>query len=348
MTLELLAPNQPPRTFPGGPAIAQFRGIESGRIDLPEDWVASTTTLHGEARAGLSRLSDGRWLRDAVAADPDAWLGADHVGRWGADPGLLVKLLDAAERLPVHVHPNRAFAGHHLDCDWGKTEAWVVLGAEGANPAVHLGFTHDVARDQLDEWVSNQRVAAIFDAMHTVPVAVGDTVMVPAGAPHSIGAGVFVLELQEPTDFSIMLEWETSASGAITGDGDPDVHLGLGVDLAMDCVDRTAWSDGRLAELRSSRRLGVGPSTSQRLLPVAADPYFRADVVRGPWDDLEASFTVLVAVEGSGTVATSDGDEVDLRHGELLLVPYAAGRVTISEGLEVVRCRPPDPTAPVS
>ena len=49
-------------------------------------------------------------MRDAVAADPEAYLGAAHVARYGASTALLVKLLDAGQRLPAHFHPGRAFA----------------------------------------------------------------------------------------------------------------------------------------------------------------------------------------------------------------------------------------------
>jgi hypothetical protein len=54
---------------------------------------------------------------------------------------VLVKLLDAGERLPVHAHPDRAFALRHLDCRNGKTEAWVVVGTSVADPVVYLGLS---------------------------------------------------------------------------------------------------------------------------------------------------------------------------------------------------------------
>ncbi|HEX5782582.1 MAG TPA: hypothetical protein VFX80_11705, partial [Solirubrobacteraceae bacterium] len=59
-------------------------------------------------------LEDGTFVRDAVAADPEAWLGPgrDH-------PGLLVKLLDAGQRLPVHFHPDRTFAREALGSEFG-------------------------------------------------------------------------------------------------------------------------------------------------------------------------------------------------------------------------------------
>jgi mannose-6-phosphate isomerase len=103
----LLPPNQPRRHYRGGEAIAAFRGVGPSGGDVPEDWVGSTTTFFGEHDRGLTRLDGGSLLRDAIAADPVSFLGADHERAFGAQPELLVKLLHAGQRLPVHVHPTR-------------------------------------------------------------------------------------------------------------------------------------------------------------------------------------------------------------------------------------------------
>ena len=132
----------------------------------------------------------------------------ERVGR--PTVGVLVKLLDPAERLPVHAHPTRAFARQHLDSFFGKTEAWIILAtratADGPAPALRLGFRRDVAPEELRAWIDEERSEALLDAMHEVPARAGDAWLVPAGTPHAIGAGVFIAEVQEPTDFSIVAE----------------------------------------------------------------------------------------------------------------------------------------------
>ncbi|NJI21379.1 carbohydrate kinase, partial [Aeromonas veronii] len=91
----VLPSNRPPeRFYRGGARISAFRGESGDARREPEDWIGSVTTVNGETSLGLTRLPDGRLLRDAVAADPVAWLGDDHVRRWGDDTRLLVKLLD--------------------------------------------------------------------------------------------------------------------------------------------------------------------------------------------------------------------------------------------------------------
>ena len=104
-----LPPNQPHRFYRGGARIAALRGAPAGEDGRPEDWVGSTATRAARTDVGLTGSRTARAAR-RDRADPEAWLGADHVARLGADPALLVKLLDAGERLPVHCHPGRAFA----------------------------------------------------------------------------------------------------------------------------------------------------------------------------------------------------------------------------------------------
>ena len=332
-----LPPNQQHHFYAGGPRIARFRGVESADDQAPEDWVGSVTPMFGQSERGLSRLDDGRLLSEALAADPEAFLSPDHLARYGADPALLVKLLDAGQRLPVHVHPTREFARRHLSCPYGKSEAWVVLEArEGAE--VHLGFRSDVAEDQLAGWVRRQDTAAVLGALHALPVSEGDAVFVPAGMPHAIGEGILVVELQEPTDFSVLLEWDGFGL-----DGTTDGHLGLGFDVALGCVDRSGWAVEALEELRAERADNEDGGV-RRLLPPVADTFFRAERIRpqGGAARADEGLAILVVVDGDGVLRSRGGDLV-LRRGQTVLAPHAAGELLLEGSVDIVVCRPPAP-----
>ncbi|MGH2723202.1 MAG: class I mannose-6-phosphate isomerase [Actinomycetota bacterium] len=338
-----LGPNQVHRFYLGGPAIAELRGIRSEDDHAPEDWVGSATSVFGSEDLGVARLPDGRSVPEALEADPQGFLGPRHAERFGANPALLVKLLDAGERLPVHFHPDREFARRHLDCPFGKTEAWVIVETRIAEPAVYLGFRRDVDARTVDAWVGRQDTAAILDAMHSLLVEEGDAVLVPAGMPHAIGEGVFIVELQEPTDFSVLLEWE-----GFDIDGSKDGHLGLGFDVALRCLDRSGWSREDLGRLIGARRGGrdVRPGVDA-LFPAEADPFFRAERIRpgGPVR-LPAGFSILVVTGGEGRLETGRGDVFPLRRGDTVLVPFAAGDCRAIGRVDVLRCMPPDPEAP--
>src|ERR1700733_10578369 len=89
----VLGPNQPPQFYLGGAGIARFRGTPQPSEYAPEDCVGSTTSIFSRPGVGLTRLDSGETLRDAIARAPQAFLRTDHVARYGADPGRLVKLL---------------------------------------------------------------------------------------------------------------------------------------------------------------------------------------------------------------------------------------------------------------
>jgi mannose-6-phosphate isomerase len=322
-----LPPNPIRHFYRGGPAIAELRGIDVGGDHSPEEWIGSASTLFGESERGLSRLPDGSLVRDALAADPEAWLGAAHAARFGASPALLVKLLDAGERLPVHHHPDGPFAREHLGMPFGKTEAWIVVAARpGAHVAV--GWREEVAQDTLRGWVRDQDHEALLGALNPVDVRAGEAIFVPAGVPHAIGDGVLIVELQEPTDLSILLEWEGFGI-----DDEQAATLGLGWDVALASVERAA----RDAEALLGTGDGVDGAVSE-LLPAAAAPFFSAQRIApgGGSARLAAGFAVVIVIEGAGTLAG-----VDVTRGDALLVPHGAGPLSADGHLVAIACRPP-------
>jgi mannose-6-phosphate isomerase len=327
---QLLPPNVLRHFYAGGARIAAFRGLELDSDHMPEEWLGAVNTAFGSADRGLSRLDDGTLVRDAVAAEPAAWLGPDHVRRHGSDPGLLVKLLDAGQRLPVHFHPGRAFAREALGLAHGKTEAWIIVEAEpGAN--VNAGFTRPVELDEVREWMRAQDSRAMLEALHELPVTAGDAIFIPAGTPHAIGAGILMVELQEPTDLSVLLEWDGFELS------EDDGHLDLGWSRALEALDRSAWDPDRVAELRAPR------VDSGSLLPRAADPYFRAERLTGG-SPIDPGFSVLVGLAGSGTLAM-EGGELPFGRGSAVLVPFASGTGELQGDVEALRARPPHAAA---
>jgi mannose-6-phosphate isomerase len=152
----------------------------------------------------------------------------------------------------VHIHPDATFAADHLHRTHGKTEAWVVLGGG----TVHLGFKDRLSPDLLGELVQEQDVRTLLGAMHQLEVSTGDAVLVPAGMPHAIGAGVFLVEVQEPEDLSILLEWRDFAI-----DGPRDGHLGLGFDRALRATNIAEREPVR--SCRIGRRTSSGSTESQ-------------------------------------------------------------------------------------
>lgn len=339
----ILGPNQPERFYRGGAGIARLRGIPQTSQYVPEDFVGSVTEIFGQPGMGLTRLGNGVSLREAIAADPAGFLGAEHVARYGADPGLLVKILDTGERLLVHFHPDRDFATRHLGSRYGKTESWIIVatrpeGDDGSAGHVYLGFKRDADPAVIRRWVTEQDTRAILGSLNKVPAAPGDTFLVPAGVPHAIGAGITLVELQEPTDFSVLLEW-----AGFPIDGAKEGHLGLGFDVALTALDHSAWDGDRLRTLREPRPgAGERPGVT-RLLPAQADTFFRAERIDASAPvTLDPGYAILIVVSGAGQLSYPAG-RLSVRQGSSVLVPYGAGATTLEGHLQAMRCRPPSP-----
>lgn len=335
----LLPPNIIDHYYRGGRHIADLRGVPQPHPFRPEEWLAATSPRAGHRQLGLSRTADGVLLSELIAANRWNWMGVNTAPHGPGDNGLLVKLLDAGQRLPVHVHPDRSFAAAHLGCPYGKTEAWYVLATDAlsgdAGPSVWLGWTDDIDPDELGRRVDAQDGAWMLARMHRVAVRPGDGILVPGGTAHAIGAGVFVAEVQEPTDQSILLEW------SITTSSREESHLGLGFSTALQAVDRHAFSDERLhSVIRHGDPADRGP-TLAALLPEEADPFFRlakAAPSNGCSVTVPAGFAVALVTEGNGQIVGSR--PVPVSRGQVLAVPYGFGDWQVQGDLQVLVCRP--------
>ncbi len=220
-----------------------------------------------------------------------------------------MKLLDAAERLPVHAHPNRSFARLHFGSPFGKTEAWIVLATRSPDASVAVGLREPVDRETYRGWIERQEAAALLGSLNDVRVRPGDVVFVPAGVPHAIGAGILLVELQEPTDFSIICEWTGFPVRA------ENASLGLGWDVAIGALDLDAFAP-------------------EKGLPETAREFFWADETPAP----AGRFGVWVVLEGVGAIA---GERAVA--GDCFAVPASVERIDVAGDVRVLRCLAPDP-----
>jgi mannose-6-phosphate isomerase len=338
-----LPPNPIPRFYRGGRMLGRFRGQPDASDDgRPEDWVGSATstwTPPGTATVdtGISPVQVGgiaTTIRSLVEQDPEAMIGRALLRRIGPTPGVLVKLLDAGERLPVHCHPTRLAAARLLGSPFGKTEAWLILGTRDGGPArIWAGFREPMDPASLGRLIDEQDVGSLLAALVEHELVVGDALLIPGGVPHAIGAGTFLLELQEPTDYSIVAETRGFPIGP------EDATLGLGWDRAMEFFEANSTVD------RPSRR------DQGSLLPATADPFFRlirqrvgaGDGVATPFS---SAFAIGVVLDGTGTVH-GPGAALDLAAGSTFCLPAAAADARLSAGseLDLAWCLGPEPRA---
>lgn len=326
-----LPSNQFDHFYRGGYRIGKLRNGPGGPM-RPEEWIGSTTTRFGENATGLSKLADGTLLKDAIDANPVPWLGQKHLDKFGASTEILVKLLDPEQRLPVHYHPDQKFAAEKLHVNHGKTEAWIILEAP-PKARVGLGFNRQMEKSEVAALVAAHDSEGLLESLVFTEVTAGDAVFVPAGVPHAIESGIFVLELQEPTDLSILLEWDGFAV-----DGDKDGHLNLGFDSALDALRLSPLNEDESAQVVS--KFDAEADSPHSIFQSVADPFFRADYLTGNGEKKSAGFGIFLCLSGAGELNFENTDQLSVSIGDAVVIPHSAGSFQ-TNGCAGILCRPP-------
>lgn len=324
----VLPPNQPPnRFYRGGSQISAFRSTPACGEFEPEDWIASTTCCHGHDSLGLTRLNNGALLINEIQGNAEYWLGPDHINAFGISTKILVKLLDAGQRLPVHAHPHREWAQRHLGAVYGKAEMWFIL----EPGVVYLGLREAIPLERLRNLVEAQDVDTLLGMMHKVPVKRCQAVYIPPGLLHAIGEGILLAEVQEPSDLSVLCEWRDFAI-----DGVKDGHLGLGFDTALTAVETSARSRDEIATLITESNIeGVlcGPQTEEYF--VVEHHIVTSELSFAP------GFAVLILFDGELQMRTSAGACLNFRKGDTVVIPYSDGIFYLQGNGNILVARPP-------
>ena len=256
---------------------------------------------------------DLRWLMENHARE---LLGADsaEVKRFP----LLVKILDAREKLSVQVHPPPAKAAE-LGGE-PKTEMWYVADADpGAE--LYVGLKKGVTRAEFEQKIED---GAVADCVQRLPVEKGDVMFLPSGRIHAIGAGLVIFEIQQNSDTTYrVFDWNRTGL-----DGQPrQLH-------AAESLASINFDDFEPRLIKS--RYSVNPIVKVRYL--VDDPLFRVDacqVKRGQRFHLRSERVQILGML-RGRLAIDDGAEkLLLTPGQFALLPASLWRVTLTAEMQV-------------
>ncbi|WP_055447080.1 type I phosphomannose isomerase catalytic subunit [Lacinutrix mariniflava] len=236
------------RTYQGGALIDNWKKT-SPEIDnsMPEEWIMSTITARGKDRPeneGLSLIEtpDGTLpLKQLIDSNKELYLGKALADKYGTT-GVLIKMLDSVERLTVQVHPDKEYAKTVFNSEFGKTESWYVLNTreiDGEKPVVYMGFKEHVTKEEWRTHFENQNIQGLLDCLHKIEVKAGDAFMIYGGVPHAIGSGCFLMEVQEPTDYTMRVEKTTPNNLKI---GPELIHQGVGEEKMLECFHYDNYS----------------------------------------------------------------------------------------------------------
>lgn len=315
------------RTYIGGRLLDYMHGNPNGEdTHFPEEWIMSVTACRNAGREdfpyeGMSRLCEtGELLADVIKKSPKELLGSEHYETFGDTTGVLVKLIDSAERLSIQVHPNKEKARKYFDSDYGKTESWHILGVreiKGEKPCIYLGFKKGVTQEYWKQVFEEQDIDRMLGCLNKIEVKEGETYLIEGGVPHALGAGCFLLEVQEPTDYTIRTERVTPSGFKIA---DVMCHQGIGFDNMFDCFEYDGMT---LEETVKKYRLNPYKDGEQTvLIGYESTPCFRLyeleikDVYPAK---AEKNFYGIYILEGEGSIIYED-KIIPIRKGDQFFV----------------------------
>ncbi|MCQ2734829.1 MAG: class I mannose-6-phosphate isomerase [Alphaproteobacteria bacterium] len=337
-----LKPNRVYRSYFGGKRLDKLCGKKYCEdTQFPEEWIASTVRAFNAGREdiveGPSVCENGKLLKEIINKNPKEFLGQEEFNKHGENMSILVKLLDAAERLFIQCHPTISFAKKYFNSDFGKTECWYIISAE-KNACVYIGFKPEITREKWQECFDNQDVSGMLELMHKISVNAGDLIFVEGGVPHAIGEGCLLCELQEPTDYMVIPE-RTSKSGITLTD--KKMHGGLGFEKMMDCF----VYEGLTEEELRNKYVRHPKLTDNCMIPIVDDSItdkFKMDCLKLKGKasfDFGNTYAVATAINGNCKIV-SNGKTNEIRSGNSFIVSANNGEIIFDGNATLMICRP--------
>lgn len=356
-----ISPTRVWRTYSGGMVMEKWLGIKNPKdSEFPEMWAASTVkSINPMSKdavdEGLSRiqLRNGNCiiLKEIIDSDPSGFLGEEHFNKFGNNMGVLAKIIDSLNRLAIQVHPDKEFARKMFSSEYGKTESWYVLGGRELNgeaPHVYLGFKPDITREKWKSLFKRQDIEGMLNCLHKVYVKPGDVYFISGGVPHAIGAGCFLIEIQEPTDYTLRVERKTTDGGEIT---DQLCHQGLGFDKLFDCFHYEGLTKDEMLKkwYLIPQKVNSTSEGSNEYTMISYDFTKLFSMIKfevnGEYEKiLGENFSIAIVSKGKGRIEY-DGLSLKIKQGDVLFIPALINKIKlITDGnctLEVILCLPP-------
>lgn len=233
---------------------------------------------------------------------------------------LLVKLIDAGDRLSVQVHPDDDYAAR-VEQDRGKTEMWYIVEADPGAELI-FGLQEGVTSEDFAKAV---RAGDCESVLRKCPVVAGETYFIPSGMPHAIGRGILIAEIQQNCD----LTYRVYDYDRLQADGSKrELH----VEKALDVV--RPFTEEEVDAIRYARRSDT--LANGELL--ADCPYFRVERVQvSETRPLPACAEMrhVLCLEGAGELL-HDGERYPIKKGDSYLLPPMSEATLTGEMLLLV------------
>lgn len=313
----------------GGTALKERYGKQCEYEILAESWELSAHP------AGQSVVANGRH-KGQLFGEYLATIGKRYWG-WKCQPlaafPILIKFIDAREKLSVQVHPDDEFAMER-EGQYGKNEMWYIVDVSG-DACIYCGFNRAVTRQDVEKRMED---GSILEILNRIPVQKGETYFIPAGTVHAVGAGVLICEIQQSSDCTYRLY-----------DFDRRDKYGnlrpLHLDKALQVLDLKKYEPQSFAvpkETDGAYAAGMAAAGGS-IRTISRCKYFECFLLTGrekmTLQTEEESFVSLICIEGGGSIKTErDGMlyTMDFKAGDSIFLPAEKKQCVLEGSFEVI------------
>lgn len=307
-------------TIWGGRTLIDDYGFTTDGDNAAEAWLLS---CHKDGPSFvLGGKYDGKTLSEVIEAEGREVLGTNNKDI--RDFPVLIKIIDARDKLSVQVHPDDDYA-YKYENENGKTEAWYVLKCDEGASLIY-GVNHDMEREEFAAAIEN---GTLLDDVNVVPVKPGDVVFIPSGMLHAIGEGILLAEVQQSSNstYRVFDYMRRDKNGNLR-----ELHVKKAVDVMnLKVTDVNFSAEG------SPEKTGDAVKTY-----LTGCQYFKMTRVEldGTYTDTadETSFVSLLVLDGEGKITSEDG-EIALKKGSSIFIPASKGEYSVSGKLEILETR---------
>lgn len=233
---------------------------------------------------------------------------------------ILIKFIDAADKLSVQVHPDDI----HAKCIGeknGKTEMWYVIEAEDDSSIIY-GAQPDANRDILETAIQS---GTINDHLNKITVSAGDVFFIPGGLIHAIGKGILLAEIQQNSDTTYRFyDYDRKDKNGNTRE--------LHTDQALKSFKKFTQAD------IESIRFSVSRETYGGKLLTSCEHFTvtkHSISTRKSFVINNDPFISLLCIGGSGVIEWKNGEE-NVSAGDSFYIPEELGTFDISGNLELL------------
>ena len=284
----------------GGTRLKKEYGFYTDLEKVSEAWVLACHK-DGESIIENGELA-GRTLTEALEIWGDVALG-ERAAKFPYFP-LLIKLIDACDRLSLQVHPDDEYA-MRVEGEYGKTEMWYVVDCEeGAN--LIYGLTQKIDKAEFERRINDN---SIEEVCNFVPVKKGDIFFIPAGTLHAIGKGILIAEVQQNSNTT----YRVSDYGRLGADGKPRaLHVERAIDVTK--TEPPTMPYGAVGEVRTESGAKIRTLTECSL--------FTAEQVTldGEYTVESDGFVSVIVLDGNLEVKWDEGD-LKIKKGQSVFIP---------------------------